>query len=64
MSQNDTRLEPKVRRVEVDGVVLVCHHPRDGIWCCCAEEGHAQCCCASDFDGAVRAWFRNDQLGE
>jgi hypothetical protein len=54
-----------VERVELeDGTVLVCHHPRDGIWCCCAENGHAQCCCATDLDGAVHAWVRNDNCGE
>ena len=29
-----------VERVELDdGTVLVCHHPREGVWCCCAEDG-------------------------
>ena len=54
----------EVAKVEVDGVVLVCHHPREGIWCCCADDGHAMCCCAPDLDGAIRAWFRNDRLSE
>ena len=62
--ENTATFEPEVQRVDVDGVVLVCHHPRDGIWCCCAENGHAQCCCAPTLDGAVRAWFRNDDCGE
>src|SRR5207244_4188001 len=41
-----------VERVELDdGTVLVCHHPREGIWCCCAENEDlaAQCCCAHDL---------------
>jgi hypothetical protein len=59
--------ETTVERVELDdGTVLVCHHPREGIWCCCAEnEGTAaQCCCAPDLQGAVTAWVRNDNCGE
>jgi hypothetical protein len=58
------QFEAEERRVEVDGVVLMCHHPRQGIWCCCAEEGPAQCCCGGSLDGAVRAWFRNERCGE
>lgn len=60
------RFEQRDQRVEVDGVVLVCHHPREGIWCCCAEDDGpaAKCCCGGDLDGAVRAWFRNERCGE
>lgn len=54
----------EVALVDCDGVRLVCHHPREGIWCCCAEDGHAQCCCANTLEAAVRAWCRNDELGE
>ena len=50
--------------VESDGITLVCHHPREDIWCCCADDGHAQCMCATTLDGAVRMWHKNDQLGE
>lgn len=50
--------------VDCDGVKLVCHHPREGIWCCCGEDGHAQCCCAPTLEGAINAWCRNDELGE
>jgi hypothetical protein len=50
--------------VETDGVTLVCHHPREGIWCCCGEDGHAQCCCAPSLEAAVRAWWKNEELGE
>lgn len=64
MSETTTSSTTEVKRVEVDGVVLVCHHPRNGIWCCCAEEGAAQCCCGPTLDGAIRAWFRNEHCGE
>jgi hypothetical protein len=59
--------ETTVERVELDdGTVLVCHHPREGIWCCCAENDGvaAQCCCASNLESAVTAWVRNDNCGE
>jgi len=62
--ENTLTFEPEVQKVDVDGVTLVCHHPRDGIWCCCAEDGHAQCCCGPTLDAAVRAWARNEHLGE
>ena len=66
MSENSTRFEPAVRRVAVDGATLVCHHPRVGIWCCCAEDEAtaAQCRCAHDLVSAVDAWVRNDRDGE
>ncbi|HEY3079825.1 MAG TPA: hypothetical protein VGM69_07935 [Chloroflexota bacterium] len=54
----------EIALVDCDGVRLVCHHPREGIWCCCAAEGHAQCRCAYTLDAAVRAWCRDDELGE
>jgi hypothetical protein len=59
-------METSVARVELEnGTVLVCHHPREGIWCCCAEDGFApQCCCAPDLESAVTAWVRNDDCGE
>ncbi|TAK24569.1 MAG: hypothetical protein EPO26_04940 [Chloroflexota bacterium] len=52
------------KKVVIDGVTLVCHHPRPGIWCCCSEEGHALCQCATTLDGAIKAWQRHDNLGE
>jgi len=54
----------EIALVDCDGVTLVCHHPREGIWCCCAAEGHAQCRCAHTLEAAVRAWRRDDELGE
>jgi hypothetical protein len=54
----------EVAIVESLGAALVCHHPRENMWCCCAEVGHAQCICATTLEGAVRAWHRHDQLGE
>jgi hypothetical protein len=54
----------EIALVDCDGVRLVCHHAREGIWCCCGEDGHAQCCCAPTLEGAITAWCRNDELGE
>ena len=69
MSQTITKsFDPEtgneMARVEEDGIVLVCHHPREGIWCCCADDGHAQCCCGHDLNSAINAWFKNEESGE
>jgi hypothetical protein len=66
MSESAAPFEPEVQRVEFDGATLVCHHPREGIWCCCAEDEAtaAQCRCAHDLPAAVRAWVRDERGGE
>jgi hypothetical protein len=61
---SDIATRTEIAHVDTDGLMLVCHHPREGIWCCCVDDGHAPCSCAPDLDGAIRAWYRNERIGE